>query len=339
MTPGAKRTGGRKPLRWLLLAALGLFLIGASLAAAFFSSGRWSLTFADERQDQELSLSSQVVWEGATYERDPNVVPVLFIGTDQDTGRTAPGYNGQADALILMGIDTAEGDVTCISLSRNAKTQIEAFDPVTRESEGLQEDYLCLAYSYGGTDRHSGTLCCDAVSRMLGVGVGAYLILDMSGVGALADALGGVELTAIEDVFKTDIKQGQEVTLQGQSALEYVWQRDERDDYSAAGRLARQAQFARAFASQALAEAQSDPAALMELWDVVQEHSKTNLSTNELAFLLASVAANGASGTDGVEMLTIPGELQPVPGRMSQFITDEAAAQEMMLEVFYREVR
>ena len=68
----------------------------------------------------------------------------------------------------------------------------------------------------------------DTVSRLLfNVPIEYYLVLDVNGVGALADAVGGVEVVALQDVPKTDMREGQPYVLKGEQARQYVVERDE----------------------------------------------------------------------------------------------------------------
>lgn len=322
-------------LRILGFALTGMLACVLSLGAAFFSSARWAMVLGNTASLNEDAAARTIQWDGAAYEYNPNVATVLFLGVDKENGRLATGYNGQCDALMLFALNTDTRQATCIPLSRNLKTQIEAFAPFARESEGLHEDYLCLAYSYGASDAQSGMLSCEAVSRLLGIPVHEYLTLNMSGVAALADAVEGVELTVLEDVHRTDMHEGDTVLLQGQSALDYVWQRDTADDYSASGRAARQAQFAQAFAKKAAALAQEDMRAVGRLLETVQAHTNTNLHANELAYLAVSLLDGSLAELD---MKPLPGQLVPRPGKMSEFVVDEEAMQALMLEVFYQKV-
>ena len=196
------------------------------------------------------------------------------------------------------------------------------------------EDHLCLAYNYGQDDQESGQRMCRAVSRLLdGIPLEYFYTLNLSGIGDLADAVGGVDVVALSPVVgTTEISPGEEVHLTGDTALDYVWRRNLADDYSPADRLARQKQFIEAFAAKALAECKGNPLKLLDLFDVAQRHSATNLTSDEMAFLASDLTEHGVSSLDTV---SIPGEMTPIPNQPTAFIPNTDGIEELVLSVFY----
>lgn len=271
-----------------------------------------------------------------TYTLSPNVSSILFMGVDKDNGRVTPPYNGQVDAILLLVLNEDTGKITCLAISRSSWVPV-----LERDFEsgllGQRTDYLCLGYSYGYDDANSSELVCQDVSNLLnGIPINAYFTLNMSGIGALANAVGGVSLSALSDVAKTDIKAGDQLELFGDMARDYVWQRDVADDLSSAERLERQEQFAKVFARKALDECKANPFKMFELFDVAKEHSITNLDFPELAYLASFIASHGVSDID---MVMLPGEYMPIPDQPTQYDVDEMQLIQMVADIFYTEVQ
>lgn len=270
-----------------------------------------------------------------TYSLNPHVSSILFMGVDKENGRLVPPRNGQADAIMLLVFNEETGKVSCLAISRSSWVPVIERD-FKNGLIGQRTDYLCLGYSYGYDDENSSQLICRDVSNLLnGVPINAYYTLNMSGIGALVDAVGGVNLTALSDVAETDIKAGDQLELRGDLARDYVWQRDTADDLSSAERLERQEQFARAFANAALEGCKSNPLKLFELFDVAEEHSVTNLGFPELAYLASFIASHNVTDVD---VVALPGEYVLMEDQPIRFEVDEMQLIQMVADIFYIEV-
>ena len=299
-------------------------------ALAVINAGRQSLVSTSEKPSYAQTVKSG----NKTYVLNPNVATILFLGVDKDNGRATPPYNGQADAVMVLALNEDTGKATCLAISRSSMVPIIERDFDNGEL-GFEDNYLCLGYNYGYDDENSALLMCQNVSNLLGgVPIDSYYTLNMSGVGALADAVGGVSLRALSDVIKTDIKEGDQLELHGDAARDYVWQRDVADDYSSAERLERQEQFAKAFASKAFAECKKNPIELFHLFEVAEEHAVTNLGFPEMAYLASFMASHGLSD---VKMVALPGESVPNPPEPTKYVIDDAQALQMVLDIFYIE--
>lgn len=298
--------------------------------------GKAQLTEPSNQAAQNLTIEHN----DETYRYNPDVVSFLFIGCDQENGRVAEGYNGQCDSLMLVALNTVSGEVTLIAIPRDSWTEVRCFDPSTREDLGLRNQYLCLSFSYGEDNMQSGQLTCEAVSRLLcNIPINFFYVLNMSGVAPLADALGGVEVTSLEDVAEADISEGDRVVLQGQSALDYVWRRDVRDDYSPGKRLKRQTQFVEAFVNTALNKAKQDPFLLANLLNTASAYSTTNMDISDFTYMILLLASSNASNDNdvkaGIRMISVPGRQMALHDRPTIFSVDTEATKQMVLDTFF----
>ena len=117
------------------------------------------------------------------------------------------------------------------------------FDGQVRFEE-LREDYF--SHAYGETAEENCENTAWAVSRLLAnIPIDGYLALDMGGIAALNDALGGVTVTLEEDFSALDpqMVRGATIALQGKQAETFVRGRTGVGDGTNAARMKRQKAF------------------------------------------------------------------------------------------------
>jgi len=160
------------------------------------------------------------------------------------------------------------------------------------------------ANAYGGP-----ALTAKTVSQLLnGVGIDRYVTINVQGVQALVDALGGVTVYVPKDMKYRDdsqhlyinLKAGKQ-RLNGDQALQLL--RFRYDEYGDIGRIQRQQMLMRALMEQTL-----NPATLTRLpqiLSVIRTHIDTNLSIEEL---VALVGFAKQIDRPNVQMLMVPGD-------------------------------
>ena len=159
----------------------------------------------------------------------------------------------------------------------------------------------------------------------------------MSAIATINDAVGGVDVTVLEDLTKADklLVKDSQVHLMGQSAFWYVKYRDTSEFGSADMRLARQKQYLNAFVGAAKQAAKKDITVAAELYQAISAQMVTDITLNEAAYL-APILVDYSFDEKGFFML----EGQTVMGeQFEEFYVDEDALYEMILDVFYEEVK
>ena len=275
-----------------------------------------------------------VEYNGKTYALNENMVSVAVIGYDRQTEEVVPGKSvGQADAIMVLAVNLDTGKTTGIGIPRDSMVEVGEFmgDTFT----GMSTMQLCLAYAYGDGGELSSQYTASAVSRVLyNMPVSYYFSLDMDGVGALADAIGGVSLTPTQSIPNTNIVEGEPTVLFGSNALKYVQWRDTSVLTSSLDRQARQSQFVEAFCKQALSSAQGNVGTLVNLYTTASNYAVTNLGLNEFSYLASSVLATGITSVD---MTTLQGTMQQ-GDKFAEFYLDKTNVYETVLNVYYHEV-
>ncbi len=337
-----RKKAKRKKLRVAALIAIVLVaLIGAS-AWAFYSAvkaGEKSLT--ESNQDAQVETEQNAVtydegktvsYNGHTYKLNENIVSVAVIGFD----RTAPALEGeeagQADAVMVMAFDTGTGAVTAIGIPRDSMVDVTSFG--NGAFTGINTLQLCYAFAYGDGHETSCEYTATAASRILyNIPINYYFALDESGIGPLNDAIGGVSLTPLQSIPGTNIVEGQDTVLFGANALKYVQWRDISELDSPLDRQARQMQYIKAFAAQALQLSQGSIGTLVDLYNTTAAYSITNLGVNEFSYLATSVLQNGITGLD---VITLTGEMTQ-GAHLAEFYLDKTFTYETVLKVFYQQ--
>jgi anionic cell wall polymer biosynthesis LytR-Cps2A-Psr (LCP) family protein len=274
-----------------------------------------------------------VTYNGHTYALNENMVSLVFIGFDRFSTAEREEPAGQADAVMVIAFDTQTGEITAIGIPRDSMVDVSEF--VGDAFIGQDTMQLCLSYSYGDGREQSCENTVRAVSRILyNMPITYYFALNESGIAPLNDAIGGVALTPLQTVPNTNIVEGQNTVLFGNHAYRYVQWRDISVLNSSLDRQARQIQYVKTFASQALQLSEGSVGVLLDLFNITADYSVTNLGVNEFSYLASAVLSNNVTNLD---MITLDGEI--VQGEVyAEYYLDKNAVYETVLEVYYRQV-
>lgn len=275
-------------------------------------------------------------YNGTAYAKKEDLETVLLLGVDKFEGETPEGYvnNQQADFLLLLVMDKQNETCTAIQLNRDTMTQIQILG-VTGEPAGTFTGQLTLAHTYGSGEEDSCENTVLAVENLLyGVGIDHYVSLTMDGVALLNDLVGGVTVEVLDDFSGIDdsLVQGETVTLQGQQALTYVRSRGGLEDSSNLHRMERQRQYLSALQQQLKQASQQDSGFTLDALLQLNEYMVSDCTVDQLSDLGNSLAAYQVS-----DILTTPGDAQEGEEFM-EFSVDEAALQQLVMEVFYEPV-
>lgn len=275
-------------------------------------------------------------YNGTAYARREDLETVLLLGVDKFEGETPEGYvnNQQADFLLLLVMDKQNETCTPIQLNRDTMTQIQILG-VTGEPAGTFTGQLALAHTYGSGEEDSCENTVLAVENLLyGMEIDHYVSLTMDGVALLNDLVGGVTVEVLDDFSGIDdsLVQGETVTLQGQQALTYVRSRGGLEDSSNLHRMERQRQYLSALQQQLKQASQQDSGFTLDALLQLNEYMVSDCTVNQLSDLGDSLAAYQVS-----DILTTPGDAQEGEEFM-EFTVDEAALQQLVMEVFYEPV-
>ena len=206
---------------------------------------------------------------------------MLLIGVDwtEQAQRASARYDGQADFLLLLSFDREKKTVASLQLDRDTMTPIRIYGPFG-DYTGVRETQICLSHAYGATAEENCENTVWAVGRLLGnIPIDGYMALDMSGITALNDALGGVTVTLEEDFSSLDpqMVKGATITLQGKQAETFVRGRTGVGDGTNASRMQRQRTFIRSAEELLVQRMNEDMGYAGTLYDALAGHMTTNI--------------------------------------------------------------
>jgi LCP family protein required for cell wall assembly len=355
------RSGGRmkkgKKYRIIAWVVLIFFLLLAAALAAWFimiETGRMHLqgnatskmpNFGETAdQGDMLVLEEYAEWQedwirynGQIYDFNEDILTFLFMGIDVQNELSEKQTNresGQADALFLCILNPTTKQIIIIGIDRNTMTTYNAYDD---DGNYVTQEYgqITLAHSYGDGRQLSAENTVRAVSQLLfDIPIHGYCALNMAGVSDLNDAVGGVEVTALDDIPRAKIKKGEQIHLMGSKAYDYVQYRDVTVDESARGRLQRQKQYLTAYISQAKGAIKANPTITVQLYQLVTPYITTDVTVDELVYL-AQDAAGYEFTQENIHI--IPG-VTDVSGRFEEFHPDEEAMKKLIIDVYYTPV-
>lgn len=316
-------------------------LVGGTGSAYFIllNQGKDDLTSVAEVSE---NYKETISYNGHNYQYNTNLINIAFMGIDERYYEVRDALNlGCADADMLAVIDTQTGEMKVISLPRDTMVDIDIYSDngVFLTTKNVQ---LTLSYSYGDGGEQSCKNVTKAMSRILyGVPIDKYFALNLEGIKPINDAVGGVTLTALYDIPNAGITKGKEVTLKGDMAEAYVRSRDMDRATAAYERGERQMQYVKAFANQVLGAVKSDFNVVSDLYNTATQYSQTNITLNNATYLAQLMLSKNITS---FESYSLTGEttLHPLPSNPAiinaQFVPDEDALMELVLEVFYTQV-
>lgn len=341
--PGIKKhpkskTGGGRWL-WLLFGLTGIAMLSATAGALFAVS----LTSTPLMQRKLSPREAAVFGKSGISSRSSMQLPeltrpvnILVLGlkvltTDVENPPAhlknlryhalVNSFEGLTDTMLLVRFDPQTKRVVALSIPRDTRTYID----------GVGTTKINAANARGGP-----ALSAKATSELLnGIAIDRYVSINVQGVQALVNALGGVTVHVPKDMKYQDDSQRLYVNLKagkqhlnGDQALQLL--RFRHDEYGDIGRIQRQQMVIRSLAEQSLNPVTI--ARLPKILSVIQSYVDTNLSVEELVALVGFAASIPRSQ---VQMLMVPGEFSR-PGQYdaSYWLPHPDRIQTMMAQHF-----
>lgn len=299
-----------------------------------------------ETQTVYLTEEEEAVWQegwvkhnGKIYAYNRDILTFLIMGIDKnsDVKEVAEGTNGgQADALFLAVMNPHDESIRVIGINRNTMTDIDFYNEEGAYFNTVKAQ-IAVQHGFGNGVEKSCEYQRKAVQKLFyNLPIHGYAAINMSAIPTINDAVGGVDVTVLEDLTWADaaLKEGEEVHLVGRSAYLYVQKRDISQFTSADRRLERQKQYLNAFIRKAIQAARKDISVVLNLYEAVSGQMVTDITLDEIAYL-TPIAAGYQFDSQNFYMLkgeTIMGE------KFEEFYVDENALYELILEIFYEEV-
>lgn len=293
-----------------------------------------------EETEEPLELEEgQILVEGEVYEYNDDIMTFLCMGVDSRSGiekEKTPGKAGQADAILMVVVNPRVKEINVIAINRDTMTDIEIYDTAGMYLE-KEKGQITLQYAYGDGREKSCQLMEQTISELFyGIPIHGYGALDMQSIATLNDAVGGVDVTVLEDMtkFKWNWTKGTQVHLSGEDALLYIARRDVSYIGTNLGRVERQKQYLTAYVEQLKKKIKEDVTFPVMLLGQIQKHMVTSLTVQEITFLADTLLGYDFSMDN---IISIPGESK-MGEKHEEFYIDDAALKQIVIEVFYDKV-
>ena len=279
-------------------------------------------------------------YKGVHYRYNDEMLTFLFMGVDKKkTVKEAKNGmdGGQSDALFLMALNPKTKEATVININRDTMADIDVYSKNGTYLETVKSQ-ITLQHGYGDGKEISCERTVAAVSRFFyNLPIHGYCAINLDAVPKINDAVGGVDLVALEDIKsdnKTIFKEGQQIHLAGNFATIYVQARD-CDSFGSAGRRAeRQKQYVVAYADAARKAIKKDVTVMVSLFKTVSKYMVTDITVDEVSYFSTQV---DDYQFDGSRMYSLQGETK-MGEDYEEFYADEKAMFELILKVFYEVV-
>lgn len=294
-----------------------------------------SVNIANDNVNALEEDGSTIEYNGKRYKLNNDVVSLLFIGIDRDElGSTdnVVGTGGQADAVYLVAVNTAQKKYKVISISRDTMTDIGVYSADGKYT-GTEKKQLCLSYAYGDGKATSCENTLRAVSSLFyNIPIQSYFALERSAIPTLNDTIGGVTVPVYDENGKDT---GKTTTLYGQDAYDYVHYRDLSRLDSNNIRMTRQMAYIKSFIKKLVSSAASNLNTALDFFNTASQYSSTNLNTSIVTYYATNVLSGG-SDID-IEYVKLPGEITKNDSGNAEFHHDKDALTKLVIETYYKE--
>lgn len=297
-------------------------------------------------QEKENWQEGWVRYKNQIYAYNQDIMTFLFMGIDKrdDVAEEEEGTNGgQADALFLLVVNPHDKTIRVIGINRNTMTDIDLYneDGAYMTTTTAQ---IAVQHGFGNGLEESCEYQVEAVRKLFyNLPVHGYCAINMEAIISLTDLMGGIELTALEDVRSklpgedrntNIVTKGETALLDGRKAYSYVSYRDVNTAGSADSRLQRQQQFLGEFIKKVKTSAAADISLPVRMYNSITKQMVTNVTADEVAYLASTVTGYHF---DKSQFYTLQGE--NVQGeQFEEFYVDEDALYKMILDIFYEPV-
>ncbi|MEZ3433931.1 MAG: LCP family protein [Lachnospiraceae bacterium] len=326
---------------YVLSAVLAVLLLAAGVIGLRKSQASASedMTTPQTAEDsQEKWQEGTISYNGKKYKYNNNIKSYLFMGIDKNepVEEAKDGISGgQSDGMFLVVTNAKDKSVSVISIHRNTMTKIEACDTAGLNKQEIMGQ-ICLQHGYGDGKHYSCSKAVEAVSYLFyNLPISGYISLNMGGIPMLNDAVGGVEVTVLQDIAYPNMGvalfAGETKTLNGNEAYCYLRSRDVDEFDSATVRLRRQEQYITSFMEKARTVIAGDVERATEIYNSVSDYLVTDVDFVSFVSDLVSYVPD-ENGIYTVSGETVMGE------EFEEFYVDDDVLYDLIIQIFYEEV-
>ena len=265
------------------IAVIGLFALGLQIIekmglqdVQFGDTGEWD----DGGDIIELSLDDKI------YVSTDNVDTYLIIGTDSGGEDQGEMFSGElADFITLLLVDNTTEKYGFLQIDRNSMVEMAVPDEEGNDS-ALEEMQICISHWYGKTQEERNEYTATAVTTLLGdLDVYNVYSLEMTDIGKVNHAIGGVEVDITSDMMTVDpaFVRGATVLLTDEQAEKFVRARMGVGEGTNAERMDRQNQYMQKVYNLVMSQIRENPDYINVLYDELKDVVYTEGSDDDFS--------------------------------------------------------
>ncbi|CBK75676.1 cell envelope-related function transcriptional attenuator common domain [Butyrivibrio fibrisolvens 16/4] len=351
-TERKKLTFGLKSL--ITIIGIAIVILGMIFILRLFGKNNLSKAVAGDAkvevgQVTEDLQDNQIMFDGKRYQLNEDIVSVLVMGVDTETVKKVGGKSwsakegsylagGQADTLILVVINPHTKKVSFLAINRNTMADVDVWDE-DGNYVGVFLEQIALQHGFGDGKEESCEHQVKAVSRLLcGIPINKYAAISMDAVPVLNDAVGGVNVTVLDDLvypeYDMNMHKGDEVNLMGEKAYWYVRLRHEDEFNSNQLRLNRQKQYLTEFIKKAKEAATSDYRVALNIYKNVSDYMVTDVDVSTFTYMATEYLDYDF---DVDNFYSLQGETMQGT-QYEEFYADKKAIEKLVIDLFYEQV-
>ena len=317
--------------------------VGIVLICSIFFGVKWLEN--RERQPEtrgdyhERQLVSEEIIEvqGEKYRKRSGVTTILLLGVDRDSNVENAGFRngGQADFIRLVVFDSEEKTASQLAIDRDTMTPITILGVFGNRS-GVRTVQICLAHYFGADRAQNAELTREAVSNLLlSTPIDFYASMNLDGISALNDFVGGVTVTLEDDFSHLDpvMTKGSTINLLGDQAELFVRSRRSVGVGTNESRMRRQQQYISTLSDKLQARMRKNQNEIGALYDALEPYLTTDMSRGRI---INEVWAARDYKTSFYELA---GEHTIGSDGFVEFHADQNALEQMVLRLFYEKMK
>lgn len=301
------------------------------------AAGDTDTTTTTTSKSSSSKKTTELIIGKKKYKLRKNMEILLIMGIDdrgtiKNDGETI--HASQADCIYVYAFDHNKKTFQALQINRDSMASVrEIF------GHGFEDEFsnmqICLAHSYGKNEKARCLNAVEAVKKfMSNTPIDHYVSLKMEGIATFNDQVGGVTIKMPAGLEKINpaFKAGENVTLRGKQAEDFLRARYYMDDDHNSERMVRQEIFMSAWKKQALSKLNNDSGFPAKMILALSEYMYSDMSANKLSGLASSLKDYKDLGT-----LTPTGKtLEPGNGRKyREFHVNKDDLKKKVVELFY----
>ena len=356
----------KKILIGILISIVSLLLIAVIVFAVLVNAGKkelldkgfFNIDVPSSIDAQVSDSGNYIEYNGHKYKYNDNMTSILCMGIDREKLGTIgdnTGTGGQADTLFLLAMDLSTGKSTVVNISRDTMAEIDIYSLHNEVYLGKENAQICLAYSYGDGKESSCRHEVDAVRRLFyNLPINTYYALEMDGIGAINNSVGGVTVTSPETIGP--YKAGESYSLwyesyypkgdEWKNPVTFVQSRSHSTVEGNNMRMQRQKAYLDAFASEVYDQTKGNITTPVNIFNAASPYACSNLTPAKVSYLSVSAFQQNFKG---FEIVNVPGKV--VEGKekhldedsgtesgYAEFYVNEKKFFKMFLDLYYIQV-